>query len=66
LKAVELRGPHLVLADARGDDGIALGELVEGGTASCGMMCLLFFVAERMIAFPRGDLARATPRYPEA
>ncbi len=49
---VELGGPHLVLADAGGDDGFAFGQFEENANRLLGEDVRAFFVAEGMFLHP--------------
>ena len=56
VEAVELRGPHLVLADAGRDDRVAFGEFVERLNGFLRDDVFALFVAEGVILHPCGDL----------
>ena len=54
---VELGGPHLILADLGGDDGIAAGQFVERFNHILGLDDLaVFHVGQRMLGLPFLDL----------
>ena len=56
IEAIELRSPHLMLANARRDNRVALGEFVEGGDGFLGHDVLALFETKGVVFLPRRDL----------